>query len=423
MLEALKKNIKQEKKIIEDMRSIQLNMQNDASNKAFYDSSLNALAEQLMLLNNAVPELLKELSPIKKSGEMGITNQSIKNIKPKKTIGINYISPTTKEKKHITINKEDKEKFLKKLKMSEEALSNIKKMEEKGSGTIIRKPSEYARISNKLFRNYSEKLTPQFDELSKDLKKANIRFLLSSYLSMAIMSTALAFLIGFLFFGVLLFINLNNWRFFMIPFGLAGLAMAAFYLYPSSEANSVQKKISQELPFATIHMAAIAGSNIEPTKIFKIITKSSEYPNIGKEIRKIITQIDIYGYDLVTSLKNVAARTSNKKLSELFSGIATNINTGGALKNYLEKKSEDFLIDYKLERQKYKDLAGTFMDVYISILIAAPLILMMMFIVMNVAGLGMGGLSITTLLILSVVGVVIINIIFIIVLNIKQPKV
>ncbi|MDH3324950.1 MAG: type II secretion system F family protein, partial [Candidatus Peregrinibacteria bacterium] len=209
----------------------------------------------------------------------------------------------------------------------------------------------------------------------------------------------------------------------MIPFGLAGLAMAAFYLYPSSEANSVQKKISQELPFATIHMAAIAGSNIEPTKIFKIITKSSEYPNIGKEIRKIITQIDIYGYDLVTSLKNVAARTSNKKLSELFSGIATNINTGGALKNYLEKKSEDFLIDYKLERQKYKDLAGTFMDVYISILIAAPLILMMMFIVMNVAGLGMGGLSITTLLILSVVGVVIINIIFIIVLNIKQPKV
>ncbi|MDH3353113.1 MAG: hypothetical protein OEL87_01580, partial [Nanoarchaeota archaeon] len=205
MLEALKKNIKQEKKIIEDMRSIQLNMQNDASNKAFYDSSLNALAEQLMLLNNAVPELLKELSPIKKSGEMGITNQSIKNIKPKKTIGINYISPTTKEKKHITINKEDKEKFLKKLKMSEEALSNIKKMEEKGSGTIIRKPSEYARISNKLFRNYSEKLTPQFDELSKDLKKANIRFLLSSYLSMAIMSTALAFLIGFLFFGVLLF--------------------------------------------------------------------------------------------------------------------------------------------------------------------------------------------------------------------------
>ena len=173
----------------------------------------------------------------------------------------------------------------------------------------------------------------------------------------------------------------------MLPFGLVGLVMAAFYLYPASEANSVNKGITQELPFATIHMAAIAGSNIEPSKILKIIMKSQEYPNIGREMKKVIAQVDIYGYDLVTSLKNVASSTSNKKLSELFSGIAINISTGGALKNYLEKKADNFLVDYRLERQKYKNLAGTFMDVYISILIAAPLILMMMFIVMNVSGL------------------------------------
>jgi len=68
-------------------------------------------------------------------------------------------------------------------------------------------------------------------------------------------------------------------------------------------------------------------------------------------------------------------------------------------------------------------LAGTFMDVYISILIAAPLVLMMMFIVMDVAGLGLGGLDIMTLLMLSVVAIVIVNIIFIIVINMKQPRV
>ena len=240
---------------------------------------------------------------------------------------------------------------------------------------------------------------------------------------MALMSMVLAFVLGVLVFGFLLIICLSNWMYFVLPFGFAGLALSAFYLYPASEASSVQKKISGELPFATIHMAAIAGSNIEPTKIFKIIATSTEYPNIGKEIRKVLTQVEVYGYDLITSLKNVASRTSNKKLAELFSGLATNIATGGALKTYLEKKSENFLLDYKLERQKYSDLAGTFMDVYISILIAAPLVLMMMFIVMNVAGLGVGGLSITTLLSLSIIGIVIVNIIFMVVLNMKQPKV
>jgi flagellar protein FlaJ len=279
------------------------------------------------------------------------------------------------------------------------------------------------KFSNRLFLKYSEKLVPSFSSLSKDLKKANMTFLPSSYLSMAMLSMLIAFFVGLLIFGLMMVIDLSNWIYVLTPFGLVILTFAGFYLYPSSEANSVQGKISMELPFATIHMAAIAGSNIEPTRIFKIIAASKEYVNIGKEIRKVIAQVDVYGYDLVTSLRNVSKRTSNKDLAELFSGLATNIGTGGELKNYLEEKANTFLLDYKLARQKYSDLAGTFMDVYISILIAAPLVLMMMFIVMNVAGLGMGGLSISSLMMISIVGIIIVNIIFIMVLNMKQPKV
>jgi archaeal flagellar protein FlaJ len=170
-------------------------------------------------------------------------------------------------------------------------------------------------------------------------------------------------------------------------------------------------------------MAAIAGSNIEPTKIFKIISSSREYPFIGREIKKIIIQTNVYGYDLVTSLKNVALRTPNKRLSELFSGLATNISTGGELKTYLEKKAENFLLDYKLERQRYTDLSGTFMDIYISLLITAPLVLMMMFIVMNVVGMNLGGMDIGTLTLISVGAIILINIIFIAVINLKQPSV
>jgi Flp pilus assembly protein TadB len=428
MFDDLKKNIEQEKKIIADMNSIQISLQNDSSNQGFYLSSLRALSEQLILLNKAVPGLLKEWSPIKnlveeEAGQTKIMKKKVGISEKKGTVKMSYVSPTTKEKRYISINKDDKREFLKKLKISEGALLGIKKMQEKDSAVLIKKPSAYARISNKMFRNMSDRVTPQFDSLSKDLKMANIRFLLSTYLSMAILSTVIAFGLGLLIFALLMVISLSNWLYFVLPLGLAGLTMAAFYLYPASEASSIKKKISQELPFVAIHMAAIAGSNIEPTKIFRIIAMSSEYPNVGKEIRKVITQIEIYGYDLVTSLKNVATRTSNKKLAELFSGLATNISSGGSLKNYLEKKAESFLLDYKLERNKYAELAGTFMDVYISILIAAPLVLMMMFIVMNVAGLGMGGIGITTLLVLSILGIIIVNIIFLVVLNIKQPQV
>ncbi len=439
MFEDLKRNLVQEKKIIADMRAVAIGFQADSRNRDFYASSLRLLAEQLDLLNGVVPELLKEWSPFVEATEklefknLVSSGQDIAGSKSeakspkleveKKVVSMSYVSPSTKEKKFVTINKKDRGEFLKKLKLSEEAMAEVRKIKRVATAGTIRKPNAYAVFSSKYFRKYSDRVSRQFDDVSKDLKSANIPILLSSYLSMAMMSSMIAFVVGFLIFGILLAVSLSNWIFFVLPFGFVGLTMAGFYFYPASESSSVHKNISYELPFVAIHMAAIAGSNITPVKIFKIVAKSVEYPSIGAEMRKVIVQIEVYGYDMVTSLKNVAKTTSNKKLSELFSGLATNISSGGALKNYLEKKSQSFLIDYRLERQKYSALAGTFMDVYISILIAAPLVLMMMFIVMNVAGLGMGGLSIMSLMALSIGVIVITNIIFIFVLNAKQPRV
>ncbi|MCK4650475.1 type II secretion system F family protein [Candidatus Pacearchaeota archaeon] len=424
MFEDLKRNLKQEKKIVADMKAVAIGFGDDSANRNFYALSLRALAEQLDLLNNAVPELLKEWL-VSTGQESEVGKQKKADIRPveKEIIKVSYVSPLTKEKNLVVINKKDRVEFLKKLKLSEESLVGIKKLESKRVSEVVKKPNPYVGFSNKFFRKYSERLTPKFSNLSNDLKRANIRFLLSSYLSMAMMSSVIAFAFGFLIFVVLMLFSLSNWIFVVLPFGFVGLTLAGFYFYPASETSTVQKNISYELPFATIHMAAIAGSNIEPVKIFKIIATSGDYPNVGAEVRKVITQVEVYGYDLVTALKNVSKNISNKKLAELFSGLATNITTGGALKNYLKKKSENFLVDYRLERQKYSALAGTFMDVYISILIAAPLVLMMMFIIMNAIGLGMAGLSITMLLMLSVLAIVIVNIIFLVVINLKQPKV
>jgi flagellar protein FlaJ len=273
-----------------------------------------------------------------------------------------------------------------------------------------------------LFRKFAEKLAPRFPGLTDDLKKANLRFLTSTYIAIALFVSFSVLALGLIVFLILILFNLSLIKFIWIAFVLFAVSLILFYLYPGSERNSVQKRISQELPFATIHMAAIAGSNIEPSKIFEIIATSKEYKNVGKEMRKVVNQVEIYGYDLVSSLKNVAKQTSNKRLAELFHGLSTNISSGGDLKNYLEKKAENYLTDYRLERQRYSALAGTFMDIYISILIAAPLVLMMMFIIMNVAGVGIG-LGINTLLAVGIGIVVLINILFLIVLQIKQPQV
>ncbi|MFH1451838.1 MAG: type II secretion system F family protein [archaeon] len=424
MYDDLRKNIAKEKSIITDINSVLIRLKDDPEQRMFYLRSLSSLVEQLRILNNVVPELLKEWSPIKNIVEKvkGSRKLKAKPNEEEKIVRISYVSPTTREKSFITLNKEDKKTFLRELKLSEDSFSSLKR-KVGGVSKESKGPGFYARFSNSAFRKTSDKLVKNLGDLPQDLKKGNYKYMASTYVSIALMSTSLSFLFGILLFAILFFLGKIGFYFIWIPFALIAFALIAFYLYPGSEANSVKKKITQELPFVTIYMSAIAGSDIEPTKIFKIISGSKEYPTISTEIKKIIIQTDVYGYDLVTSLRNVAGRTPNKDLAELFSGLAMNISTGGKLKNFLEKKAENFLLDYKLERQRYSALAETFMDIYISILIAAPLVLMMMFVVMNVAGLGLGGIGISTLLFFSIIGIIIVNIIFLIVLNLKQPKI
>jgi hypothetical protein len=81
------------------------------------------------------------------------------------------------------------------------------------------------------------------------------------------------------------------------------------------------------------------------------------------------------------------------------------------------------LFDYKLEREKYTKASETFMDIYISIAIAAPMILLMLFVIMGSTGLltSFIGLGTDILSMLIIMAIVFLNIGFIVFLKLKQP--
>ncbi len=345
-------------------------------------------------------------------------------------------SNTRKQKKYIDKLKKQNNKIpisLRDIQVSDKNMPKvvkqkaISKKSPKQSSAHQGKPSksgsEYVRLANKFFLKTSEKLVPSFSGLAKDLKRANIGMILVSYISTMLFSILLSFVASLMIFGLLLVANPAYWVHFWYIIIVPILTFVFFYIYPSSEATANEKEITYELPFATIHMAAIAMSDVEPTKIFKIISSTDDYSHVGREMKKIVAQVEIYGYDLVTSLKNVAAQISNDKMAELLGGLAINISTGGELKAYLEKKADSYLTDYRLTRKKYIDIAGTFMDIYIAILIATPLILVLMLVLMDVAKLSENLPGLNSLILMAIGVVVILNIIFLFILNIKQPKV
>ena len=118
-------------------------------------------------------------------------------------------------------------------------------------------------------------------------------------------------------------------------------------------------------------MAAISNSLLNPAKIFEIIISSNEFPNVKKEFIKLMNQINVQGYSIVNALRAIAYNTPSKKMSELLSGLAATINSGGDLTKFFETRAETLLFDYKIKRENETKTAETFMDLYISIVIAS----------------------------------------------------
>lgn len=334
---------------------------------------------------------------------------------------------------------EDKTEFKEEaLNIEKEALKRLAKKKEEKIEVKAKKLSPYTKTATRMFSDYVRKLIEKglFKSLDKDLIKSNLEFVLGSYVSLIFLTTIISIGVGVLIMLFFLFFNIGAelpiitmakegigqrflkvfWIMIIIPLG----TFFAMYIYPSLEKKAVEGKINQELPFATIHMAAISGSMIDLTKIFKIIIDTGEYPAVGKEFTKLLNQINVYGYDIVGGLRNMAFNNPSRKLSDLFNSLATAISSGGHLPDFFDKRASSLLFEHRLEKEKQAKSAETFMDIYISVVIAAPMILMLMLMMLKIGGLGIS-LSTSAITLTMVLGVTVINIFFLTFLHLKQP--
>jgi hypothetical protein len=446
-LTELKAAVSKEVKIIKEIVSLHsgLLQARDPGEKALINSQVNSLKTALKKTTGEVSGILEDMSIVKPLPQSNINIPGAKGqgapvdklvvkeeIKPTITVKKAQRAPKAKKTKHKIVDVEItplEKKILKRLKQKKK---KIEKRKEK-------KPSKYVSLSNKIFgglaRDLSEK--QMFLTLKMDIIKANLQYVIASYISVMLFSTLIAIFAGFFIMLFFLFFNIGaGWpiitsvtenigarflKVFWIILATPILTFLFMYFYPSAERTHRANRINTELPFATIHMSAISGSMVEPSKIFSIMISTKEYPYLEKEFTKLINEINIYGYDFVTALRNVASNNPSAKLAELFNGLATTITSGGNLSDFFDKRAQSLLFEYKLEREKYTKGAETFMDIYISLVIAAPMILMLLLIMMRVSGLGIS-MSTSMITLVMVLGVTMVNILFLTFLHLKQPQ-
>ncbi len=420
----LRENFERQKKIAEEIRGLSEELKNSKNQ-----------AEREMVYSQ-IKSLIKSL---RKSGEE--VAEAIENISVAKPLNVppTVSGPRIQPAKEIPADKKTKGKEEKISALERLTLNRMKKKEVKTIKRKEKKPSLYVKLASSLFYDASMSLIKKgrFYMLRRDLIRANLEFIPATYISLIFFTTLFSFFVSILIAAFFLFFSLVASPPFIVPaeealaarflkvfwilFAVPAVVYLFTYFYPSMEKRSLENRINQELPFATIHMASISNSMIEPSKIFSIILSTEEYPNLKKEFTKLLNEVNIYGYDLITALRDMAFNSPSRKLRDLYNGLATTITSGGDLPEFFDKRAQTLLFEHRLEMEKHSKAAETFMDIYISVVIAAPMILMLLLMMMRLSGLGIS-LSTGMITLVMILGVSTINILFLSFLHLKQPE-
>lgn len=283
-------------------------------------------------------------------------------------------------------------------------------------------------ILTRVFGPIVEKNEEIFSYLRESFPKSGLNMPFLSYASLTLFFSLLSF------FSVFTLSYLLLTRFFsstLIPLTYAILAgmlsssltFTILYFYPSFRVSFRKRNIENVLPFLLIHMGALSECGLPPYQMFKLISKFEEYGEVSKEFKKIVRNIEEFGLDPLTAIKEVANKTPSEELQQLLMGFVTTTESGGNIKLYLKTVGEQTLLDYRKRREKYIRTLDIMSEIYTGIIVASPLFLVAMLAIMSMIQPTLGGFTIRELVWLGTyVAIPIINILFLLILHTMEVE-
>jgi flagellar protein FlaJ len=258
------------------------------------------------------------------------------------------------------------------------------------------------RVCNRVNIWLKPYLGKQADAMKPILRKTKLFMSVEEYMSTAIFTTLI-------FFPLMLAVLVTIFTSQELPLALsllmgfvfsavgAGVIFVLFMIYPQYRVDTLKREIDGNIAYATTHMATIAGTGVPIFSVFKLVGDFEEYGEIAREFRKISRDIEIFGTDTITAISQAATETPSMLLKELLWGLISVIRSGGDMRRYLMEKAEGFMEAEKRLQAQYMDSLSLLAEMYTTIFVAGPVLLVVMITIMG----SMGSLPLPTDVILS----------------------
>lgn len=269
----------------------------------------------------------------------------------------------------------------------------------------------YYRWAFSVLDSHMSRFYKQFAGMEDQVRRAGIRLNYRVYLCGMFLTTILAAVVTLIVSAVIVALLRPSLALDIgIPIGATiGAGVIAFvveFFNPRLKVGGRKRKMDEDLAFVVGRMAVLSASGMTPEVIMNEIAKTDANDPLTLEFRKMVRDMNLLGMDITQALAEERKRTPSEAFGSFLDGMMSTAASGADIQEYLIKQSKSLMNDKRLKARSVSESLGVVAEMYTTVLVVMPLILIILFAVMGVIAGSLGGVSITTLIELVVYGMV-----------------
>ena len=167
----------------------------------------------------------------------------------------------------------------------------------------------------------------------------------------------------------------------------AGGAFAAGYYYPMMRASTREREMDILLPHAIVYMYALSHGGMNSFEVIKELADAEDvYGEVAKEFDMVVRDVELFGSDLFTALRDARAVTPSGNLEQFIDDMISVLDSGSDFSTFLEDEASNYMDQARDEQESFLGTLSILAEIFIVAFVAAPLFLIVTLLVISLLG-------------------------------------
>lgn len=261
-------------------------------------------------------------------------------------------------------------------------------------------------------------------ELEEVYQKSGVSRPFDEYLQLGKLVLFISFIVEyFLIVGIHYLFGVQGVKLFSGPLILSVvLTLVTFVVlawYPLYVRDMAVNEIEKNLLYTVTFMLMLSKGGLAIERIIERVSETEQSKYLRSFFNKFLVNISVFGFNPQESLQDIKNRSPSEIFTRLLDSIINTIQTSGNLSSLFQFEAELLIQRKEEENNELLNNLGFLSEIYVTILVIAPLLLLVLLTTFSFAGQASGTSGINSLNLVVFVGIPLLSILMMILIDMQ----